>query len=110
MKNLFGLKKETIGNIIKGIRNLFRLKKENEAINDRIIRDIRNVFELENGEKIYYKPINVGNFYNINFIEYESDGDRKKTLSIEEYFNKIRPYLKDITNIFKRSDIWKIHD
>ena len=27
---------------VKDIRNLFRLKKENEAIKDRIIRDIRN--------------------------------------------------------------------
>ena len=29
------------GNIIKNTRNLFSLKTENEAIKDRIIRDIR---------------------------------------------------------------------
>ena len=28
--------------IIKDVRNIFRLKKENEAIKDRIIRDIKN--------------------------------------------------------------------
>ena len=27
---------------------------------------------------------------------------------IEEYLNKIRPYLKDITNDLKQSDTWKI--
>ena len=27
---------------------------------------------------------------------------------IEEYFNKIRPYLKDIINDLKQSDTWKI--
>ena len=43
-----------------------------------------------------------------NFIEYETDGDRNKVLSIEEYFIKIRPYLKDIINDVKKSDIWKI--
>ena len=30
------------GNIIKNTRNLFSLKTENEAIKDRIIRDIKN--------------------------------------------------------------------
>ena len=43
-----------------------------------------------------------------NFIEYETDGDRNKVLSIEEYFIKIRPYLKDIINDVKKSDTWKI--
>ena len=35
----------TEDNIIKNERNLFGLKKENEAIKDRIIRDIRTLFE-----------------------------------------------------------------
>ena len=41
-----------------------------------------------------------------NYIEYESNGERNKTLSVEEYLNKIRPYLKDIINNLKKSDIW----
>ena len=32
-----------------------------------------------------------------------------KTLSVEEYLNKIRPYLKGIINNLKKSDTWKIH-
>ena len=43
-----------------------------------------------------------------NQTECKSNGDRNKTLSIEEYFNKIRVYLKDISNFIK-SDTWKIH-
>ena len=39
----------------------------------------------------------------------DSNGDRNKTLSIEEYLTKIRPYLKDIINNLKKSDTWKIH-
>ena len=35
------------GNTIKDIRNLFRLKKENEAIKNKISGDIRSLFELE---------------------------------------------------------------
>ena len=33
-------------------------------------------------------------FWNGNYIEYESNGDRNKTLLVEEYFLKNRPYLK----------------
>ena len=30
------------------------------------------------------------------------------TLSVEEYLKKIRPYLKNMMNNFKKSDTWKI--
>ena len=43
-----------------------------------------------------------------NYIEYKSNGDRNKTLSVEEYLNKIRPYLKNVINNLKISDTWKI--
>ena len=49
-----GGKKKSKENIIKSIRNLFKLKKENETIKDRIIRDITTLFQQE--EKDYYKP------------------------------------------------------
>ena len=68
VKNLFRLKKEIDDTRIKGIRNIFRLKKENEAIKDRIIRDIRNLFQHE--EEDYYKPVRVFNFWSNNYIEY----------------------------------------
>ena len=45
-----------------------------------IIRDIKNLLSKED----YYKPIRVGNFYSSNYIEYESNGDRNKTLSVKE--------------------------
>ena len=48
----------TEDSIIKDIKNLFRLKKENEPLE--IISDIRNLSEHE--EKDYYKPVRVGKF------------------------------------------------
>ena len=43
------------------------------------------------------------------FAEYESNTDRNKTLwKIEEYLNKIRPYMKDIRNNLKIIWSWKI--
>ena len=104
VSNLFRLKqlkRETTNAAIKGIRNNFRLKKENKAIKDRLIRDIRNRFEYE--EKNYYKPIIEAKFRSNNYMKCKSKGDRK-TLSVEKYFNKIRPYLKDIMNNLKESE------
>ena len=49
----------------------------------------------------------VGNFSNDNYIEYKINSDRNKTLSFEEFLNKIRQYLKDM-NSFKKLDTWKI--
>ena len=47
VRNLFRLKKEIGDTAIKDIRNLFRLKKENDEIKDRVIRAIRNHFAHE---------------------------------------------------------------
>ena len=47
----------------------------------------------------YDKSVRVCNFYSNKYTEHESNGD--KLLSIKEYPNKIRPYLKDINNIKK---------
>ena len=101
IRNLFRLKKELNYTAIKDIRNLFRQEKETKAIKDRIRRDIKTVFEHK--EENYYKPVRVNNFWSNNYIEYESNGDRNKTLSVAEYLNKIRPYLKNINNL-KKSD------
>ena len=95
VKNCFKLKREINCNGIQSIRNLFRLTKENETIKGRIIRDIRKLSEQENDD--YYKPVRVGNFWSKKYIEYESNEDRKKKRSLEEYLNKkTRSYLKDI--------------
>ena len=84
IRNLFRLKKVLNCIAIKDIRNLFRQKKETKAIKDRILRDIKNLLEYEEEEN-YYQPVRVSNFWSNSYIEYESNGDRNKTLSVEEY-------------------------
>ena len=81
--------------------------EENEEIKDRIIRDIRTLFEPE--EKDNYKPIIVGNFQNNRYTEYESSGDRNKNLSVKEYLDKIKPYLTDIIINLQKCDTQEIH-
>ena len=54
----------------------------------------------------YYEPNKVKGVFNDNYVEYESNGDKDKRLSIEEYLNMIRPYLSSIIDDHK--DEWKI--
>ena len=58
---------------------MFKTKKENKAINDRIIRHTKNFFEYE--RENYFKLVRVGNFWSNNYIDYESNGDKIKTIS-----------------------------
>ena len=73
------------------------------------IRDVRNLLDLSTDED-YYKPIKiVSDFDNNNYyIEYESKGNKDKNLSIIEYHNMIKPYLRDIINNHKTQGEWKI--
>ena len=59
-------------------QSLFRLKKENEAIKDRIIGDIKNLLEQEGGN--YYTPVKVVAFQSKNYIKSESNSDCNKNL------------------------------
>ena len=74
-------KKQSKKNIIKIIRNQLKLKKENEAMKNRIIRDIRTLFKVEDDN---YKPVSVGNFWNNNYLKNESSGDRNQNLSVNK--------------------------
>ena len=96
-------KKQLIDNIIKNVRHLLRLKKNNQKKNNQ--RHYKSLFEQE---EHYYKPVRIGNLYSNNYIEYELSGDINKTLLIKKYLDEIKLYLKDITNNFIKSDAWKI--
>ena len=54
------------------------------------------------------KPIKTKNAFNDNYIEYKSRGDKDNNLSLEEYLNIIRPYLRDMINNHKTLSEWKI--
>ena len=78
-----------------------------DDIEYRGIRDVRDLFDLSISED-YYKPIIANSAFNNNSIQYESKGDKDKTLIIREYLNMIRPYLVDMINDHKNQSEWKI--
>ena len=51
IKNIFRLKKEQNDTEIKDIRNLFRIKKEIKWIKNIVLRSIKNLFECKEEEK-----------------------------------------------------------
>ena len=67
-----GQKKPRKSKIKKTIR-----RQNVKAIETKRVRYIKKLFEQEED---FDKPVRLGNFYNNNCIEYESNGDRNKTL------------------------------
>ena len=59
-------------------------------------------------EEDYYVPVRVSNAFNNGYIEYESNGDKEKILSVKEYLDMIKQYLRDIINDHKTQEEWKI--
>ena len=66
------------------------------------------MFDLSIDED-YYKPIIVRGAFNGNYMEYESEGDKGKHLSIKKFLNMINPYLSDIINNHKTRDLVRYH-
>ena len=55
----------------------------------------------ELNEEDYYKPTEVKSAFDGSFLLYESKGDKDNKLAIYEYFDIIRPYLKDMIDDHK---------
>ena len=68
------------------------------------IRYLFNEITKEN----YYEPIETKSAFDGNYIEYESRGDNDDNLSLENYLNIIRPYLRDMIDDHKAHKEWKI--
>ena len=59
-------------------------------------------------EEYYYEPVRSSNAFNNNYVEYESNGDKDKILTVKEYLDMIKQYLSNIINDHKTQGEWKI--
>ena len=114
-------------------RTLYNIKIKKKYFRTRNKRDWKNLLELEKSlynfkkyydyryqgiedignlfyevDEDYYKPIKTKSAFNGNYIEYKSKGDKEKNLSPKEYFDLIRPNLRDMINDYKTRSVWKI--
>ena len=50
----------------------------------------------EVNEEDYYEPKDIESAFDGSYVLYESKGDKYNILAPYEYFDKIKPYLKDL--------------
>ena len=97
--------------MLKNIERYFKkLKKDLNKIKIykyNINHDISNLFN-EIAKENYFEPMEIRSALDGNYIEYESRGDNDDNLSLEEYLNIIRLYLRDMINNHKANGKWKI--
>ena len=61
----------------------------------------------EVNEEDYYKPTEVKSAFDSSYVLYESKGDKDNMPAIYEYFDKIKPFLKDMIYDKSKGE-WKI--
>ena len=94
--------KEIKKNLLELEKKLFRLKNHYDNDEYKGTKSIRNLLDSPIDED-YYKSIITKSSFNNGYIRYESMGGegKDKNLSVKQYLDKIKPYLRDIINNHK---------
>ena len=95
---------KNIGRYLKKLNN--DLKKLNKY-HDNIPYGLDYLLNEVN-EEDYYEPREIKNAFGGGYVLYQSRGDEDNMLVLYEYFNKIKPYLKDVINDYNSKGEWKI--
>ena len=91
-------------NIVRYLKNFKKYLEKLQKYQDNITYGPDYLFNEED----YYKPIEVKSVFDGNYILYESRGDKDAKLALYEYFDKIKPHLKDMIDDYKSKGEWKI--
>ena len=59
-------------------------------------------------EEDYYEPVRTSNAFNNSYVEYESNRDKEKILSVKKYLDMVKLYLSDIINDHETQEEWEI--
>ena len=96
-------------NIINYISRYFKnFKKDLEKFKKYQYNITYGLNYLFNEEEDYYEPTEIKSAFDDTYMLYESRGDNDAKLSLEDYFNIIRPYLKDNIENHNTRGEWKI--
>ena len=101
--------KEQKGSLTSRQKNMLRnderyiknLKKDLEKLQKYSITFGLDYLFNELDEVDYYEPKKVKSAFNGSYVLYESKGDKDNKLALYEYFDIIRPYLKDMIDNYK---------
>ena len=90
--------------VLKNMEKYFKKLKEDlnktKIFHYSITHDIVHLFN-EITKENYYEPIEIKSALDNNYIEYESRGDNNDNLSLAEYLDTIKPYLRDMIDNYK---------
>ena len=95
---------KNIDRYLKKLNNDF---KKLQKYQDNIIYGLDYLFNKVS-EEDYYEPKEIKSAFDGSYVLYESKGDKDNMLAIYEYFDKIKPYLKDMIDDYKSKGEWKI--
>ena len=91
-------------NISKYLKKLKNDFKKLYKYQDNVMYGLDYLFNEED----YCKPKEIKSAFDGSYILYESKGDKDAKLALWEYFDKIRPYLRDMIDYYKAEGEWKI--
>ena len=87
-------------------RRNYRKERTHWKINERQNNKIYQETLFEQQHENCYKPKKVSNFWNNNYLEYESNGDKNRNLSRDVYLNKTEPYMRNTIIDLQNYDTW----
>ena len=102
--SLTNKQKIVLKNISKYLKKLNKDLKKLYKYQDTVMYGLDYLFNEED----YYNPKEIKSAFNGSYVLYESKGDKVAKLALWEYFNKIRPYLRDMIDNHKARGEWKI--
>ena len=94
-------------NIGKYLKNLNNDLKKLQKYQDNMTYGLDCLIN-ELNEEDYYKATEVKSAFDGSYMLYESRGDKDAKLALYGYFDKIKPYLKDMIDDYKSKGEWKI--
>ena len=93
--SLTNKQKNVLKNIGRYLKKLNNDLKKLQKYQDNITYGLDYLFN-ELNEEDYYEPKEIKSAFDGSYVLYESRGDKDNMLAIYEYFDKIKPYLKDM--------------
>ena len=103
--SLTNKQKIVLKNIGRYLKNFKKYLEKLQKYQDNITYGLDYLFN-ELNEEDYYEPKEIKSAFDGSYILYESRGDKDNKLALYEYFEIIRPYLKDLIDDLKGE--WKI--
>ena len=98
--SLTNKKKNALKNIGRCLMNFKKYLEKLQKYQDNITYGLDYLFNEVN-EEDHYEPKEIKSAFNGSYILYESRGDKDNKLALYEYFDIIKPYLKDLIDNHK---------